>query len=96
VQETNHHRVLHKITRRSRPAPLCLDRLGLLLLFDLEEERAVDVRKDTSEGDGGADQGIQLFVAADGQLEMARRDALDLEVLGGVLWQERRVSPRTG
>lgn len=59
--------------------------LSLLLLLDLEQERAVDVRQHTSKGDGGADEGIELFVAADGQLEMARRDALDLEVLGCVL-----------
>jgi hypothetical protein len=35
--------------------PLCLDRLGLLLLFDLEEKGAIDVGKDTAESDGGAD-----------------------------------------
>jgi hypothetical protein len=34
---------------------LCLDRFGLLLLFDLEEKGAIDVGKDTSESDGGAD-----------------------------------------
>ncbi len=44
------------------------------------------MREDTSKGDGGADQGIQLFVAADGELEMARRDTLDLEVLRSILW----------
>jgi hypothetical protein len=43
------------------------------------------VRKDTSESDGGADQGIQLFVATDGKLEVTGGDALDLEVLRRVL-----------
>jgi hypothetical protein len=59
--------------------------LGLLLLLDLEEEGAVDVRQHTTKGDGSTDQRIELFVTADGQLEMARSNALDLEVLGGVL-----------
>lgn len=66
---------------------LCLGGLGLLLLLDLEEESAVDVGQDTSEGDGGADQGIEFFVATDGQLEMAGCDTLDLEVLGSILWK---------
>lgn len=57
----------------------------LLLLLHLEQQRAVDVRQDTSEGDRGADQGIELLVSADGELEMAGRDTLDLEVLGRVL-----------
>ncbi len=64
---------------------LGLYRLVLLLLFDLEEKRAVDVRQDTSEGNGGTNQGIELLVTADGQLEMTGRNALDLEVLRGVL-----------
>lgn len=64
---------------------LGLQGLGLLLLLDLEEEGTVDVRKDTSEGDGGTDEGVELFVTSDSQLEMARGDALHLEVLGGVL-----------
>jgi hypothetical protein len=65
---------------------LCLgELLGLLLLLDLEKQGAVDVGEDTTEGDGGADQGIELLVTTDGELEVARGDALDLEVLGSVL-----------
>lgn len=64
---------------------LGLQGLGLLLLLDLEEEGTVDVRKDTTKGDGGTDEGVELFVTSDSQLEMARGDALHLEVLGGVL-----------
>lgn len=71
---------------------LRLGGLGFLLLFDLEEKSAVDVREDTSKSDGGADQGIQFFVAADGELEMAGCDTLDLQVLGSILWREYRVS----
>ena len=41
--------------------------------------------QDTTEGDGGADQGVELLVTADGELQVAGRDTLDLEVLGGVL-----------
>lgn len=43
------------------------------------------MREDTSEGDGGANQGVKLFVATDGKLEMAGCDALDLEILRRVL-----------
>jgi hypothetical protein len=43
------------------------------------------VWKDTSEGNGGTDKCVELFVAADGKLEMAGRDSLDFEVLRGVL-----------
>ena len=79
------YRILDKKPRANHVGPLCLGSLGLLLLLDLEEKGAVDVRKDTSEGDGGADQGVQLFIATDGKLEMAGGDALDLEVLRRVL-----------
>ena len=64
---------------------LDLRRLVLLLLFDLEEKRAVDVREHTTERDGDTDQGVELFVTTDGELEMAGSYALHLQVLGGVL-----------
>lgn len=50
------------------------------------------MREDTSKSDGRADQSIQFFVAADGELEMAGCDTLDLQVLGSILWREYRVS----
>lgn len=71
--------------RGSKRGGLGIQGLCLLLLLDFEQEGAVDVRQDTTKGDGGADEGIELFVTSDGQLEMARGDALDLEILGGVL-----------
>lgn len=42
--------------------------LGLLalLLLHLEEQRPVDPGQDTTEGDGGTDQRVQLFVTTDG------------------------------
>lgn len=64
---------------------LGLDGLVLLLLLDLEQQRAVDVWQYTSEGDGGADQRVELLVTTDGELQVAGSDALDLEILGGVL-----------
>ena len=69
----------------SHDESLNLRRLALLLLFHLEQQSSVDVRQHTTEGDGGANEGIEFLVAADSELEVARSDALDLEVLGGVL-----------
>lgn len=45
--------------------------------------------ENTTEGDGGTDQGIELFVTTDGELEMAGSDTLDLEILGSVLNSKR-------
>jgi chromosome condensin MukBEF ATPase and DNA-binding subunit MukB len=67
---------------------LSLGSLALLLLLDLEEEGTVDVGKDTTERDGGPDERVELLVTTDGKLEMSRCNALDLEVLGGVLLRE--------
>lgn len=61
---------------------LCVDLL--LLLLDLEQQSAVDVGQDTTESNGGADERVQFFVTTDGELEMARSDTLDLEILGSV------------
>ena len=63
---------------------------SLLLLFNLKKQGTVDVRKNASESDCGPDERVKLFVAADSELEMTRRYALDLEVLGGVLLHETR------
>jgi hypothetical protein len=45
------------------------------------------MRDDTTAGDRGLDKRIQLLISADGQLQVARRDTLDLEVLGRVACQ---------
>lgn len=47
----------------------------------------MDVGDDTSAGDGGLDEGVQLLVTADGELQVARRDTLHLEVLARVTRQ---------
>lgn len=41
--------------------------------------------QDTTKGDGGTDQGVELFVTTDGELQVAGRDTLDFEILGGIL-----------
>lgn len=47
---------------------LCLWLAALLLLFDLEQQCAVDVWQNASESNCGADEGVQLFVTANGEL----------------------------
>ena len=44
----------------------------------------MNVRNNTTTGNGGLDEGIKLFVTTDGKLKMAGSDTLDLEVLAGV------------
>jgi hypothetical protein len=44
----------------------------------------VDVRQDTTTGNGRPDQQVELFVSPDGELQVARRDTLDAKILGGV------------
>ena len=50
----------------------------------LGQERFVNVRDDTTTSDGGLDECVELLITADGQLQMTRRDTLDLEVFGRV------------
>jgi hypothetical protein len=38
----------------------------------------------TSEGNGSADKRVQFFVTANGKLQVARRDTLHFQILGGV------------
>ena len=40
--------------------------------------------QNTSEGNSCANKCVEFLVTADGELKVARRDALDFEVLGGV------------
>ena len=59
--------------------------LGFLLLG---EEDSVDVGQDTSLGDGdAAEELVELFVVADGQLQVTGDDAGALVVAGGVAGQ---------
>ena len=56
---------------RGTTRPLRLTSLGnatLLLLLDLEQQGAVNVRQDTSKSDGGTDKRIEFLVTSDGEL----------------------------
>ncbi len=64
---------------------VCLLLLGALAL--LADEALVDMRDDAAARDRRLDERVQLLVAADGKLEMARRDTLHLQVLGRVAGQ---------
>ena len=44
----------------------------------------MDVRNDTTTGDGGLDKGIELFITSDGKKQMSWGDSLDLQILTGV------------
>lgn len=53
----------------------------------LSDERLVDVRNDTTTSDGGLDQAVEFFVSANSELEMARCDTFDFQILGSVTSQ---------
>jgi hypothetical protein len=63
---------------------ILLRRLALDLLSD---ERFVDVRDNTAAGDGSLDEGVQLFVTANGKLQVPGGDSLHLQVLRSVAGQ---------
>ena len=44
----------------------------------------MDVWDDTSSSDGGFDEGVELLITSNGELEMSWSDSLDLKILGGV------------
>ena len=52
----------------------------------------MDVRDDATAGDGGLDQGVQLLVSSDGQLQVAGGDTLHFQILGGVARQLKNFS----
>jgi hypothetical protein len=58
--------------------------ITLLLLLNLEQECAVDVRQNTTKGNRGVNESIKLLVTSDGELQVSGRDTLDLEILGGI------------
>ena len=45
------------------------------------------MRQDTAKSDCRADQRVEFLIAADGELQVARRDALDFQILGCVAGQ---------
>ena len=50
----------------------------------LHDESLVDVWDDTTTSNSSLDEGIELFVSSNSQLEMSWGDSLDLQVLGSV------------
>lgn len=58
--------------------------------------RTHDVGDHTATRDGGLDQRVQLLITTDGQLQVARRDTLHLEILGGVASQLQHLRGRGG
>lgn len=60
---------------------------SLGLFGALHDESLVDVGDDTTTSDGGLDEGVELFVSADGQLEVARSDSLDFQIFASVASQ---------
>ena len=65
--------------------------IALLLLLRslslLADEALVDMRDDSASGDGRLDERVQLLVTTDGELQVARRDTLHLQILGRVAGQ---------
>lgn len=61
----------------------CLEAL-LLSLGRLVDEGLVDMRDNTTTGDGGLDEGVKFLVTTNGELKMAGSDTLHLEILAGV------------
>ena len=66
--------------------------LGALLL----EQRLVDVRDDAAARDGRLDERVELLVTTDGELQVARRDTLDAQVLGRVTRELEHLRARGG
>ena len=52
----------------------------------------MDVRDDSSTGNGGLDEEIEFFVSSDGELKMSGGDSSDLEVFGSVSSQLENLS----
>ena len=57
---------------------------SFLLLLNLEQKSAIDVRQHTTKGDSRANQSVQLFITSNGELQMTGGDTLDFEIFGGV------------
>lgn len=52
----------------------------------------MNVGDHTTASDGGLDQGVELLVASDGELEVSRSNSLHLKVLGGVASKLKNLS----
>ena len=52
----------------------------------------MNVRDDTSTCDGALDEGVELLVSTNGQLQMARGDTLHLQILASIPSQLQNLS----
>jgi len=57
---------------------------SLLLARRFVDQTLVNVRNDTTTCNGSLDESIQLFVTTNGELQVARRDALDFQIFAGI------------
>jgi len=55
-------------------------------------QRLVDVRDDAASGNGRLDEGVQLFVSSDGELQVTGSDTLHLQIFGSVACQLKNLS----
>jgi len=69
-----------------------LSLLGDGSLSLLANEGLVDVGNDSTSGNGGLDECVQLLVSSDGQLQVTGGDTLHLQILGGVTCQLQNLS----
>ena len=63
------------------------DLLGRFALGLFSDQRLVNVGDDSAAGNGSLDEGVQLLVTSDGQLQVAGGDSLHLQVLRSVSGQ---------
>lgn len=61
-------------------------------LGGLHDESLVDVWDNTTAGNSGLDEGIELLVTTDSELQVAGSNAFDLEILGGITSQLKNFS----
>lgn len=69
---------------RTRSPVVRASPVAQLLLGWLVDQGLVNVRDDTTTGDGGFDECVEFLVSSDGQLQVSRGDAFHLEILGGI------------
>jgi hypothetical protein len=66
--------------------------LSLALASLSDQKVLVDVGNDTSTGNSGLDEKIELLVSPDSELQMSGSDSPDFEVLGSVAGQLEHLS----
>ena len=71
---------------------LALKHASSWLLVGLNDQGLVDVGDHTTASNGSLDQSVELFVTADGKLQVTGSDSLHLEVLAGVAGELKHLS----